>query len=100
MDDTITTEPAPLPDTLALELRRPINYAKTEYTVLNLSEPTAGQLIKASKAGNQLEQGALLISLNAAVPMGVVEQMCQRDFEEAAAFFGSRSPSWSPPTSA
>lgn len=99
-DDTPTAEPAPLPDVLELVLKKPVTHAKTEYTVLNLSEPTAGQLIKASKAGNALEQGATLIHVNAAVPMGVVEQLSQRDFDEAASFFARFSTSLSPPISA
>ena len=79
-------------DTLQLTLRKPVKVGEVEYAEFNLTEPTVAQLIASSKAGTPLEQAAQLIRLNAAVPMRAVEQMGQRDFEEAAAFFGRFQP--------
>ena len=85
-------------DELTLVLSKPIDLAGEIYTELNLTEPTVKQLRAASKAGNGLEWGVALVSVNAVVPMAVVDRMTQRDFERAADFFvqfGSVSPTTS-----
>ena len=74
-------------DDLTLALAKPIDLAGVVYTELQLSEPTVKQLRAAAKAGGGLEWGATLVSLNAVVPMAVVDKMTQRDFERAADFF-------------
>ena len=67
-------------------LRKPVSLGPVQYTELPLEEPTAKQLIAARKAGIPEEQIAALISLSAKVPPAVVDQLCQRDFEECADF--------------
>jgi len=75
-------------DTITITFARPIKIGEVEYTDITLTEPTAGQLVKSSKAGNNLEQLVSLINLNAAVPLGVVERMKQRDLNACDRFFG------------
>ena len=74
-------------DEMTLVLTQPIKLESITYTELNLTEPTVKQLRTAAKAGGGLEWGATLISVNAVVPMVVVDKMLQRDFERAADFF-------------
>ena len=92
-DHTITADAAEqahpeVHDTLTLRLRNPVKVGEVEYAELKLTEPTVAQLIASSKAGTPIEQAVQLIRLNAALPMRAVEQLGQRDFEAAAAFFG------------
>jgi hypothetical protein len=88
MTDTNTsTSTTAIAETITITFARPIKLGEVEYTDITLTEPTAGQLIKSSKAGNSLEQLVSLINLNAAVPMGVVERMRQRDFGRCDRFF-------------
>jgi hypothetical protein len=90
-------------DELTLTLRKPITIGTQTWTELHLTEPTAGQLIKAGKAATSLEQVAMLIGLNAKVVPAVVEQLAQRDFADAANFFGrfsDSSPALTPNNSA
>jgi hypothetical protein len=84
---------------LVLTFRKPIFLGKgdkaAEYLEVTLTEPTTGQLRVASKAGGSIDVLAVLIHLNAKVPMGVVDQMLQRDLDRAGDFFarfGSESP--------
>ncbi|MGN6518661.1 MAG: phage tail assembly protein [Dokdonella sp.] len=74
-------------DTLDLELSTPIKLAELEYSVLKLSEPTAEQLMAHEKVAGAMAALAMLIHLNAKVPMKVVSQMKQRDLARAADFF-------------
>ena len=76
------------PDTLTLQLVAPVEFAGVTYESITLTEPTIAQLRKAEKAGSSLDQIASLISLNAAVPAGMVDRLRQRDMEAAADFFG------------
>lgn len=82
--NTADDEPA---TELTLTLRKPITLGTLTYEKLELTEPLAGDLIKAGKAGTDLEQLAELIRLNAKVPRGVVDQLLQRDLMAAAAFY-------------
>lgn len=80
-------------DEKTITLRRPVILGKgdkaVEYTQLDLREPTAGELEKASKATTQVGVALNLISMIAKVPRTVVEGMCQRDLKEASDFLGS-----------
>lgn len=72
-----------------ITLRKPVTFAKTEYTTLDLREPTAGELSKASKHVGNVDAAIALISLIAKVPRGAVEGLCQRDLQEASDFLGT-----------
>ena len=74
-------------DTYELTFEAPITFAKVEYASIKLTQPSVKDLRASSKAGNALDQGAALIAFNAKVPPGVVDLMCQRDFERASDFF-------------
>lgn len=76
-------------DEKTMELRKPVTLGHVEYATLDLREPTAGDLSKASKAGSDVDVAIALISIVAKVPRGAIEKLCQRDFQEAADFLGS-----------
>jgi len=76
-------------DEKTMELRKPVALGCVEYAALDLREPTAGDLSKASKAGSDVDVAIALISIVAKVPRGAIEKLCQRDFQEAADFLGS-----------
>ncbi|OEZ73172.1 hypothetical protein JAB5_01430 [Janthinobacterium sp. HH103] len=89
MNQVETAVVAPVEEEKTLELRKPVKLGEVEYSTLNLREPTAGELSKASKAGGNVDIAIALISLIAKVPRGAVEKLSQRDFQEAADFLGS-----------
>jgi hypothetical protein len=72
-------------------LRKPVMLGDVTYAELALREPTAGELSKATRAGGDVgvDIGISLISQIAKMPRGAVEQLCQRDFQEANDFLGS-----------
>lgn len=70
-------------------LRKPVDLGGVTYAQLDLREPTAGELSKANKAGDNVDAAITLISLIAKVPRGAVEQLSQRDFQEANDFLAS-----------
>jgi hypothetical protein len=74
-----------------IPLRKPIILGAVTYAELNLREPTAGELSKATRHGgnNNVDVAISLISQIAQVPMTVVNQLSQRDFQEANDFLGS-----------
>lgn len=72
-----------------LVLRKPVEFAKVTYESLDLCEPTAGQLSKANKAGDNIDVAIMLLSLVAKVPRGAIEKLGQRDLQEASDFLGS-----------
>lgn len=80
-------------DEKTVTLRRPVFLGKgdkaIEYGHLDLREPTAGELEKASKATTQIGVVLNLISLVAKVPRAVAEGLCQRDLKEVSDFLGS-----------
>lgn len=80
---------APIEEEKTLVLRKPVKLGHIECTELDLREPTAGELSKASKAGSDVDVAIALISIVAKVPRGAIEKLCQRDFQEAADFLGS-----------
>ena len=91
---TITTDARTIQDELVLTLIKPVKLGDLEFRELTLTEPTMGQLRKASKAGAPLDQLALLISENARVPQPAVDKMVKRDIERAGDFFAQfESPS-------
>jgi hypothetical protein len=90
MENQSQPEIADMPsDEKTIVLRKPVTFAKVDYTKLDLREPTAGELSKATKAGNDVDTAIALISMIAKVPRGAVELICQRDFQEASDFLGS-----------
>ena len=78
-------------DSLELQLRKPIEWNDITYETLKLTEPTVGQLEKATNAKSEVGVGIDLIAAVAKVPRRVVEMMSQRDFQEAADFLSSFS---------
>ena len=80
-----------VPDEKTITLRKPVTVGKNgpQYTALDLREPTAGELEKASKASTDIGVVLNLISLVAKVPRAVAEGLCQRDLKEASDFLGS-----------
>jgi hypothetical protein len=84
-------------DEITIIFRKPIKVGEAEYTSIDLTEPTAGQLRKAAKAGDGLDVLCELIHLNSSVPKSVVDQMLHRDLDKAGDFFG-RFGEQSPPT--
>ena len=89
IDEVMLTDPPAVaaPTELTVTLRTQVSLGGVEYTELQLTEPKLKQLIAARKAGIAEEQMAQLIHLNAKVPMVVVQELGQRDFEECADFF-------------
>ena len=75
-------------DEFTLELRKPLVVGEVTYASLKLREPTAGELSKANKQSDPIDTMILLISMIAMVPKTAIEQMTQRDLEEAADFLG------------
>ncbi len=81
----------PVQDTLTLTLRKPVRFADQDYAVLELREPTAGELAKAVKEPGEVDMMITLTHLVAAVPRGVAERLSQRDLGECARFFAQFS---------
>lgn len=73
-------------DEKTIALRKPVALGEVKYEALTLREPTAGELARASESSTDVGVAISLISLVAKVPRGVVEKLCQRDFQEAADF--------------
>lgn len=96
--ETQSTQAEQFGDELTLVLRKPISVGDQQYAELQLSEPTAKQLREAEKAGGATDQMVKLISLNAKVPLSVVDGMVQRDLSRAASFFGHFGDPSSPST--
>jgi hypothetical protein len=80
-------------DEKTIVLRKPIMLGDVTYAEVILREPTAGELSKATRVGgsNNVDVAISLISQIAKIPLGVVNQMSQRDFTEANDFLGSFS---------
>lgn len=78
-------------DEKTIVLRKAVVLGDVTYAELNLREPTAGELEKASNAATQIGVAISLISLIARIPRGVVEKLGQRDLKEASDFLGSFS---------
>ena len=74
---------------LTVQLLKPVEHASETYTELQLSEPTAGQMIDADKAGAGLASLVKLISMVAAIPHGAALKIGRRDLWVCERFFGS-----------
>ena len=70
-------------------LRKPVSLGGVAYGQLELREPTAGELDKASRATSNVGAAIALISLIAKVPKGAIEGLCQRDLKECSDFLAS-----------
>jgi len=79
---------AEMPDEKTITLRKPVTLGGVTYEKLDLREPTAGELAKATKAGGNVDVAIALISLIAKVPRGAIEGLSQRDLQEASDFLG------------
>ncbi|MGC1549439.1 MAG: phage tail assembly protein [Rhodanobacter sp.] len=80
-------------DEKTITLRKPVTLGAGDnplvYTELKLIEPTAGQIARAQiNAPTGTDVTLNLIHIVAKVPRTVAERLCQRDFKEAADFFG------------
>ncbi len=78
-------------DEKTIPLRKPVKIGDITFDKLDLREPTAGELEKASNATTQIGVVISLISLVARIPRGAAEKLCQRDLREASDFLGSFS---------
>lgn len=78
-------------DTKTIKLRKPLTLGDMNYSEVNLREPTAGELAKATKTGGNVDAAIALISLVGGIPKTAVENMCQRDLAECSDFLGSFS---------
>jgi hypothetical protein len=76
-------------DEKIITLRKPVDLGGVEYATLQLREPTAGELEKASRADSAVGTCINLISAVATMPRAAVEKIGQRDFNEACDFFSS-----------
>lgn len=74
---------------LTVQLLKPVDHAGETYTELQLSEPTAGQMIDADKAGAGLASLVKLISMVAAIPHGAALKIGRRDLWVCERFFAS-----------
>lgn len=82
-------------DQLTITFSKPISLGKGDdaqvYDKVDLREPTAGELEKASRADTSIGVAISLISLIGKIPRGVVEQMGQRDLAQANTFLSGFS---------
>lgn len=76
-------------DEKTITLRKPVELGGVTYDKLDLREPTAGELDKASRATSDVGAAILLISIIAKVPKGAIEGLCQRDLKECSDFLAS-----------
>lgn len=76
-------------DEVIITLRKPVKLGEQTYDKLDLREPTAGELEKASGGSATSNLGVVinLISIVAKVPRRVAEGLSQRDLQEASSFF-------------
>ena len=81
-----------------IALRKPIVLGELSYDHLDLREPLAFEIAKAQTAVTSADAAITLISLVAKVPRKVVEQLCQRDFNEANLFLAQAADSGEPVT--
>ncbi|VVD75104.1 phage tail assembly protein [Pandoraea horticolens] len=76
------------PEEKTLKLRKPVKLGSDDsevvYDKLDLREPTAGELDKAtSTGGSNIGIGIVLIHLVSGLPKSAIEKLSQRDFTEA-----------------
>lgn len=73
-------------DPYTLELSKPIKLADVSYETLTLTEPTAGQVEKATNTSNAVTSNIIMISEVAKVPETVVRRLSSRDFAKAVKY--------------
>ena len=73
-------------EALTLKLRKKVNLEGMELSELQLCEPNAGQLEKASFASTGVAANIILISEVAKVPMAAVRLLSKRDLEAAVRY--------------
>ncbi|VTU36226.1 phage tail assembly protein [Variovorax sp. PBL-E5] len=78
-------------DEKTITLRKPVTLGDIVYDKLDLREPTAGELEKASTAESNLGVVINLISTVAKIPRRAVEGICQRDLKDAGKFLDTFS---------
>ncbi|MBB4863353.1 hypothetical protein HNP46_002200 [Pseudomonas nitritireducens] len=82
-------------DTLIITFSKPISLGKGDdaqvYETVELREPTAGELEKASRADTSIGIAINLIGLIGKIPRSVVEKMSQRDLRQANEFLSGFS---------
>lgn len=76
-------------DEITITLRKPVKLGEMTYEKLDLREPTAGELEKASTAATNMGVVINLISIVGKVPRKVAEGLSQRDLKEAGDFLDS-----------
>ena len=76
-------------DTKTIVFRTPIKFGSMEYPQIELREPTAGELEKATQTQSSIGTAITLISLVAKIPRKVAELIPSRELAEAADFLGS-----------
>jgi hypothetical protein len=72
------------PDEKTLTLRKPVSLGSLTCDHLDLREPTAGEMEKASMAGSNAAVSIALIAAVSKQPLAIIRALCQRDFVEAA----------------
>ncbi|MET3135636.1 hypothetical protein AAKU55_005950 [Oxalobacteraceae bacterium GrIS 1.11] len=88
-EDQTEDNTVPFQDEKTITLRKPVTLGGVLYATLDLCEPNADQLEKASRAPTQVGMVIELISMVAKVPKTVVGKLCQRDLKAASDFLGS-----------
>lgn len=79
-------------DEKTIHLRKPLTLGAGDgavtYPELNLREPTAGELEKASRADTAVGVMINLVNLITKIPRSAVEQLSQRDLAEVSDYLG------------
>lgn len=70
-------------------LRKPVTLGTVTYSQIELREPVAKELDKASREPSNVASAIVLISAVAKIPRGAVELLTQRDLQECSDFLGS-----------
>jgi Phage tail assembly chaperone proteins, E, or 41 or 14 len=73
-------------DPYILKLSKPISIGTEVYEEITLTEPTAGQVEKASAAPNASASNIVLVSMVSNVPELIIRRMTYRDFSKAVAY--------------
>lgn len=70
-------------------LRKSVTFATVTYGQIELREPVAKELDKASRETSDVSAAIVLISAIAKIPRGAVELLTQRDLQECSDFLAS-----------
>jgi hypothetical protein len=77
-------------ETTSISLRKPLALGHETWPRLDLREPTLGELKRAGGGGSLTEAGTL-IALITGIPPAAIDQLGQRDFQEACDFLAGFS---------